>query len=422
MVHVLDKHAVLDILQTIKRCTAVDRSAPTLMCTLGVGNSILKQVIFSVNEIPFCGWQPTTGNTLNAFVQYGLEFSAEHVLPMLTPLLIAQELNVQQFAKYMLFVKDILRKIEEKRGVAVTDSGFIEARQSPTFNGNLNKDIAIPTSTSSNKTSWDVDWVPTTIGPAITQSSTTNMSSSQPAMVNKPIVVTSVNLQSSISAVSSHQMALSCPPVDVEWPPQYSSDVIPQLGDNKDKTVASSSDNIDPFSNWPSLHSGSLNASVPFNNGKVASSSDKYGSNLNTSNLNGQNFRTANNSNSWAFNTQNSTQPLRRNQGNSTVDTGNFNSGGLNQNSIGYLKKSREDISTSGTYTDDKTTDLGSIFASGKIEQTAPRLAPPPPTAVGRGRGRGRGRGSHGQPGAASEMRSDHAKSQAELPPLVDLL
>lgn len=45
LIPTLDKRAILDILQTIQRCTAVDRSAPTLMCTLGVSNSILKQVI-----------------------------------------------------------------------------------------------------------------------------------------------------------------------------------------------------------------------------------------------------------------------------------------------------------------------------------------------------------------------------------------
>lgn len=45
MVNRLDKHAALEILQTIQRCTAVDRSPPTLMCTLGVANSIFKQVI-----------------------------------------------------------------------------------------------------------------------------------------------------------------------------------------------------------------------------------------------------------------------------------------------------------------------------------------------------------------------------------------
>lgn len=44
LVSTLDKHAVLEVLQTIHRCTAVDRSAPTLMCTLGVASSILKQV------------------------------------------------------------------------------------------------------------------------------------------------------------------------------------------------------------------------------------------------------------------------------------------------------------------------------------------------------------------------------------------
>lgn len=44
LVSSLDKQAVLDILQTIQRCTAVDRSAPTLMCTLGVASSIYKQV------------------------------------------------------------------------------------------------------------------------------------------------------------------------------------------------------------------------------------------------------------------------------------------------------------------------------------------------------------------------------------------
>ncbi|WMV55230.1 hypothetical protein MTR67_048615 [Solanum verrucosum] len=84
MVHTLDKPAVLEILQTIQCCTAVDRSAPTLMCTLGVANSILKK--------------------------NGIEFVAEHVLPLLMPLLIAQQLNVQQFAKYMAFVKEILRR------------------------------------------------------------------------------------------------------------------------------------------------------------------------------------------------------------------------------------------------------------------------------------------------------------------------
>lgn len=48
MVSRLDKPAVLDVLQTIQRCTAVDRSPPTLMCTLGVANAIYKRVIASI--------------------------------------------------------------------------------------------------------------------------------------------------------------------------------------------------------------------------------------------------------------------------------------------------------------------------------------------------------------------------------------
>lgn len=40
----LDKEGIVGILDTVHRCTAVDRSAPTLMCTLGVANAIYKQV------------------------------------------------------------------------------------------------------------------------------------------------------------------------------------------------------------------------------------------------------------------------------------------------------------------------------------------------------------------------------------------
>ncbi|KAH1105633.1 hypothetical protein J1N35_009401 [Gossypium stocksii] len=109
LVHTLDKGSVQDVLQTIQQCTAVDRSAPTLLCTLGVSNSVLKK--------------------------YGVEFTAEHVLPLLTPLLTAQQLNVQQFTKYMLFFKDVLRKIEEKRGVISTDFGTPDVKHAVTANG-----------------------------------------------------------------------------------------------------------------------------------------------------------------------------------------------------------------------------------------------------------------------------------------------
>ncbi|KAF2290566.1 hypothetical protein GH714_014440 [Hevea brasiliensis] len=145
LVHTLDKYAVLEILQTIQCCTAVDCPAPTLMCAPEVANSIFKL--------------------------YGVEFVAEHVLPLLVLLLTFQQLNVPQFAKYMLFVKDILRT-------------------------------------------------------------------------------------SLISAVPGQQTTASCPPVDIEWPPQASSGVTPQLRDadkqlNTGASSSSSFDDLDPFANWP---------------------------------------------------------------------------------------------------------------------------------------------------------------------------
>lgn len=48
LIHTLDKKSVVEVLQTIQRCTAVDRSQPTLMCTLSVASSILKQVEFCI--------------------------------------------------------------------------------------------------------------------------------------------------------------------------------------------------------------------------------------------------------------------------------------------------------------------------------------------------------------------------------------
>ncbi|KAG5562451.1 hypothetical protein RHGRI_005249 [Rhododendron griersonianum] len=464
MVHLLDKHSVLDILKTIQRCTAVDRSAPTLMCTLGVANSILKQ--------------------------YGLEFTAEHVLPLLAPLLICQQLNVQQFAKYMLFVKDILRyyrhvvslslthththtctlfpcpeflsslcwwltlfvshnrKIEEKRGVTVADSGFPEVVKP--VDGHKSEAVVTSTSRNNNR-SWDDDdnWVPTTNngGSATSwkQSSLTsgnnNMPSArQPAIITANInnndyqVAAFANLQSS-SVSSIQQTALSCPSVDLEWPPRSSSSQLGSVIDEqKSQSTSANVDDFDPFADWPPRPpppSGDRNASGNFDNGKLASS-DKYDPSLMSTSSSSMNdsltLRTSSDRSFWAgsiANTQNPIEPLRQNnhQGRSiSYSTGSISNSGLlvNQNSIGLLKQPNQGISAASAYTDDKktTSDLRSIFvaspslSSTKNEQTgsAPRLAPPPPTAVGRGRGRGRGRGN--QDGIR----------HTEQPPLLDLL
>ncbi|RVW59241.1 SCY1-like protein 2 [Vitis vinifera] len=343
LVSTLDKHAVLDVLQTVQRCTAVDRSPPTLMS--------------HCSSVSMC------------VVQYGIEFAAEHVLPLLTPLLIAQQLNVQQFAKYMLFVKDILRKIEEKRGVTLTDSGMPQS-----------------------STSWDEDWGPTTKAPANSiQPSTISISSTLPYPSNQPIEVASMQPHSSLTSASSQHTASTCPPVDIEWPPRASSGMIPKLGDaanqkpNTGSPSTSTFDDIDPFADWPPRPGGSLNVSGSSNNGIVASSNNKYGTSSSSGAMNDVIFQT-NSDMSWAFNTQKLVEPSRQNQGNSTFNSTSLNSGLNSQSSIG------------------------------KNDHAAPRLAPPPPTAVGRGRGRGRGNQGH------SNARPAHAKSPSEQPPLLDLL
>lgn len=396
LVSTLDKHAILDILQTIQRCTAVDRTPPTLMCTLGVANSILKQ--------------------------HGVEFVTEHVLPLLTPLLTAQQLNVQQFAKYMLFVKDILRMIEEKRGVTVTDSGIPEVKSSSFPNG-IQPQASSKTSgtvapAAKGSTSWDEDWGPVSKGSAAAHRALASNSSPTPSIsANQPVQLTFLQSESPMtSAVSSRQTAVSCPPIDIEWPPRASSTVTQLDIGNKQMdagaTSTSSFNEIDPFADWPPRPSGTSSGSGASNNGTTGLQPNSYSSNLITNTPDIMNFQNKGNI-SWAFNNQSSLDPLKPNQGTSAVNSGSLNSGPNPQSSIGFLKQN-QNTSILGSYNNTKPTDLGSIFGSSKNEQTAIKLAPPPSSAVGRGRGRGRG--------GTSTLRSSHAKPQSEQPPLLDLL
>lgn len=396
LVSTLDKHAILDILQTIQRCTAVDRTPPTLMCTLGVANSILKQ--------------------------HGVEFVTEHVLPLLTPLLTAQQLNVQQFAKYMLFVKDILRMIEEKRGVTVTDSGIPEVKSSSFPNGiqppASSKTSGTVAPAAKGSTSWDEDWGPVSKGSAAAHRALASNSSPTPSIsANQPVQLTFLQSESPMtSAVSSRQTAVSCPPIDIEWPPRASSTVTQLDIGNKQMdagaTSTSSFNEIDPFADWPPRPSGTSSGSGASNNGTTGLQPNSYSSNLITNTPDIMNFQNKGNI-SWAFNNQSSLDPLKPNQGTSAVNSGSLNSGPNPQSSIGFLKQN-QNTSILGSYNNTKPTDLGSIFGSSKNEQTAIKLAPPPTSAVGRGRGRGRG--------GTSTLRSSHAKPQSEQPPLLDLL
>ncbi|KAL3638612.1 SCY1-like protein 2 A [Castilleja foliolosa] len=361
MVHALDKTAVLEILQTIQRCTAVDHSAPTLMCTLGVANSILKQ--------------------------YGIEFVAEHVLPLIIPLLITQQLNVQQFAKYMLFVKDVLRKIEEKRGVTLSDSGYPEVRPSQSVNdlksAQMNTTVSTAPSLTKRSSSWDEDWVPPRTTPPTSFRSSTTTSTTQPAVKPSPSQPAQVNAGYPTSS-TAQQLPSSCPAVDVEWPPRSTSSSPTQFGNlenlNGNKSFSSdpSLDDIDPFANWPPRPSG---PSVSNNGTMTASSNSKYvPNNSSTANTNGLGYQSA----SWAF--------------------GNQTSGETQLSNAGFM---RQNIGVSGS--NQRASNLESIFASNKNENIALRLAPPPATAVGRVGGRGRG--GRGQTG-----------SKNEKPPLLDLL
>ncbi|KAL2927281.1 SCY1-like protein 2 [Bienertia sinuspersici] len=384
LIHTLDKSSVLEVLQTIQRCTAVDRSQPTLMCTLSVANSILKQ--------------------------YGMEFVAEHVLPLLTPLLIAQQLNVQQFAKYMAFVKDILRKIEEKRGVSVTESGIPEVQSSPALGSMMesSKEMNGTASVSAVKKSpsWDQDWPATNKSDISSLSYSTNISSSMKP-VDENHLTNGVLMQSSSSvlpSVSDSQLLNSCPSIDIEWPPRTSG-VTSQTSNNEmqsQRTSTASFDDIDPFADWPPRSSGS-----GISNGIAGLSTNKLGSSSSTV-LNSGTLQ--NNISNWAVNTPSYVEPSKQYQGGSGLNSLAFDSGLGSGQSLGNLKQNQ------GSSGSGNSKDIGSIFTSSKNDHNALRLAPPPSTAVGRGRGRGRG--AQGPSGATLGAR----KPASEQPPLLDLL
>ncbi|CAH1443399.1 unnamed protein product [Lactuca virosa] len=346
MVVLLDKPAILEILQTIQRCTAVDRSAPTLMCTLGVANSILKQ--------------------------HGVDFVVEHVLPLVVPLVLAQQLNVQQFAKYMSFVKGVLRKVEEKKGVTMNDSGVdlkslpvIPTTTTSTGDGGLKKNI--PTASSSSSLSnassrWDEDWVTTT---------TTRGSSMEPKPLSQPPkhdVQFPMIMSTHQQKQTQTQTQTSCPPaVEFEWPHQEKSNT----------SSSASFDDLDPFANWLTQPTTNHSLPPPATNGVgglfLTGTENQVNNNYNTN---------------WGNN----------------MDSSPPNGGFPRYHQQG-------DTSSSSTTSGPKASDLGSIFASSKTPQ-ALRLAPPPLNAVGRGRGGG----------AQGQTRPSRAKPSSEQPPLLDLL
>ncbi|KAL9269986.1 SCY1-like protein [Drosera capensis] len=398
----LDKQAALDVIQTIQRCTAVDHSPVTLMCTLGVSSSLLKQ--------------------------YGTEFAAEHILPLLSPLLTAQQLNSQQFAKYMQFVKDILRRIEEKREVSMTDSGIPEINTSPgdsRQSGSWMKQNGTVSVSSAAKSSpaWDEDWGPNTRKEdPLTKASIPNSSSIDSVSGIQSTGMSTVLNSSAVSSISGSQN-VSFPASDIEWPPRGSSGITQQTGysqENNQNASTASLDDMDPFADWPPRPSSNANSSLSSDlslhgNGFIGVPPlDKNGPNFKTSSstISSSNWPVTNAS--WASGNPGLVGQQVQKQADPAVSNFGSLSGLGIHSSSGSLRQSQGIAGPGNGFADKKAMDLGSIFNSGKSEHSALRLAPPPSTAVGRGRGRGAG--------ASDGARSGNPKARTEQPPLPELL
>jgi SCY1-like protein 2 len=431
----LDKEGILGILETVRRCTTVDHSAPTLMCTLGVANAIYKQS--------------------------GVEFAAEYVIPLIFPLLTAHQLNVQQFAKYMLFVKDITSKIEEKRGVTVTDNGHAEVKASPSLANGIHSDpisrgVGKPAQIPAAKSTpaWDEDWGPSkkTSAPSLSVDSSAqtkqpsadpfdfstqtkqptalsfdfSTQTKQPSLISQVTAATIPPAQplpslQSLAPSSGPQTSGSCVPVDIEWPPRSSSssDFNAPLSVNKENDSGSLSsdglDGIDPFADWPpkpsSATSISANEHRPNTNQNVSGFSSGNigfgGSGNSLGQMKSNQMSWSNTSNLMGMNSTGS----YLNQGNTALGFGNP-IGGL---STGLSNPSS---SSAGQSMMQPKSDFGSLsMTTNNAAHGPPRLAPPPSAAVGRGRGR-----NQGQSALSRASRPPNSNSSSGQQPILDLL
>ena len=255
------------------------------------------------------------------------------------------------------------RKIEEKRGVTVNDSGIPEVKPHSTANGvpfqSLTQTPEKVASAAKSSPAWDEDWGSPSkdfaVGNHASSHQVTNNQFNKSSNQSQP-------LQNKATAPTT------CPPVDIEWPPRQSSSLTtPAIADETQLNTGTSStpgfDELDPFANWPprpkTPNNGASVASTGLNNGTAS------GSNNLTS---GTPFQTANNDH-WAF-SNSSVSSLKPHQQRQTQGMPSFSSGSNNN---------------------EKPADISSIFSSSKTGQPAMKLTPPPSTTMGRGRGRGRG-------------------------------
>lgn len=268
---------------------------------------------------------------------------------------------------------DLPRKIEEKRGVTLTEYGTSEARSSPLSNELHSvpyQKQSGPVLTAKKTASWDEDWslINRRNAPAsnpLSSNLTAEHSASQ-----------AIPLQSSTFVVN--QQTTSIPPVDVEWPPPNSSSVFvsqsladSKLNQNSGGASDRTFDDIDPFVNWPPRPNGS----------SISSLSSSYKPNSTTGRISSdsgpQNFDFLGNTNFFG------SKPYQKN-----AISINKEQSGMNT----FVSASANDSLPLGlgqSIGRQANMDIGSLFPSANIGgHTAPKLAPPPSTAVGRGRGR----------------------------------
>lgn len=328
------------------------------------------------------------------------------------------------------------RKIEEKRGVSVTDSGAPEVKiTSSVVNGlqpeSFQRASGTVSSSKKSSTSWDEDWGSTAKGPTTTiHPLDSNPLSMQTMPIAQTTPVTGTSMQTSMSSLqssSSQQTALSCPAVDIEWPPStLSSGSGPQLVssdrlmDNSKGPTATTFDDLDPFADWPPRSSNSVGAGSSMNS--WPSTHNYISSGLSKSTPSSTGF--VNSSNPIGLSIQNhgkSRPNMSSNQSNMGFANNNIPiglskqyQGSNNLNGIGFSTNNTSGLPKPSQGS--AATDLASIFVSSKREHPTPKLAPPPNTA-GRGRGRHQGYTSH-----SGTSRSSQSKTPSEQPPLLDLL
>jgi SCY1-like protein 2 len=293
------------------------------------------------------------------------------------------------------------RKIEEKRGVSITEAGAQDIKAPPPLSNGLHSVDQLPQKTATrqnaskknNSPAWDEDW-----GPSASSYATPKQPVIQPPLNPNPCIGTSfqpieINLGPQLTGLT----AASCTPVDVEWPPSTSSDFLNNNNKHNSKQeisisgtdgisdigVASSNggfDDLDPFANWPPPKQSNPTGQLkPVQNLKLSSNASM---NLNSSDMFNQD--------NSLFSMNYAAKPVVSN-----LSRDLFGSSGLAQNPIGSK--------------------LGSTSVIG----STPRLAPPPQTSsVGRGRGRNQGQSALSR--ATRPVGND--KSTSDQAPLFDLL